>query len=115
MYEKKTNLLDKPFIREIESFNEEKRKSLYLRYCKSILTNFSLLYIKKIWKEEQLLKYSYYWVSANNTLIHGWDNAPHHNSINCFPHHIHTEEGIFPSNERNLLDVIKYIEKIFIS
>jgi hypothetical protein len=113
MYEIKQILQDKPFVREIESLNEEKRNSLFLRYCKIILSNFSSLYIKEIWKDDQLLKYSYYWLSANDNFILGWDNAPHHNEVESFPHHKHTADGVQPSEERNLPDVIEYIDRIF--
>ena len=113
MYDIKQVLRDKPFIREIESLSEEKRKSLFLRNSKIILSDFSCLYIKEIWKDEQLLKYSYYWFSANNQRILGWDNAPHHNQVKCFPHHKHTAEGVKPSDERNLTDVIEYISSFF--
>lgn len=56
MYEIKQILQDKPFVREIESLSEEKRKAIFLRNCKIILTDFSMLYIKEIWKDHQLLK-----------------------------------------------------------
>jgi hypothetical protein len=113
MYEIKPILQDKTFVREIESLSEVKRKSLFLRYCKIILTNFSSLHIKEIWKDDQILKYSYYWFSANDNLILGWDNAPHHNKVKSFPHHKHTENGVQHSAERNLPDVIEYISSTF--
>jgi hypothetical protein len=113
MYEIKLILQDKSFVREIESLSEEKKKSLFLRHCKIILTDFSSLYIKEIWKDDQILKYSYYWFSANNNLILGWDNAPHHNKVNSFPHHKHTENGVQPSAEKILPDIIEYISRIF--
>jgi len=113
MYEIKQILQDKSFVREIESLSEEKRESLFLRYCKIILTNFSSLFIKEIWKDDQLLKHSYYWFSANNHLILGWDNAPRHNKVKSFPYHKHTADGVQPSDERNLPDVIEYIGSNF--
>ena len=30
------------------------------------------------WKEDKLVRYSYYWLDSENNLIIGWDNAPHH-------------------------------------
>ena len=113
MYEIKQILKDKPFVHEIESLSEEKRKTLFLRYSKIILSNYSSLHIKEIWRDDQLFKYAYYWFSANNTLILGWDNAPHHNTVKSFPHHKHTTDGVAPSDERNLVDVIDYIADIF--
>lgn len=113
MYEIKDILKDKPFVREIESLSEEKRKSLFLRYSKIIFSNFSTFYIKEIWKDGNLFKYSYYWLSANGTAILGWNNAPHHRNVSTHPHHKHTPEGILASDERNLPDVINYFESIF--
>ena len=91
---------------------EERKKSLYLRSCKVILDDFSILYIKEVWKGQKLLKYSYYWFTANNKLIMGWDNAHHHNELKSFPHHRHKESGVESSTEKNLEDVIEHIGKI---
>lgn len=113
MYEIKSIFRDRPFVLEIEALSEEKRKAIFLRNCKVILSNFSTLYIKEIWKDNQLLKYSYFWFTANDTLILGWDNAPHHPKVNSFPHHKHTKEEVESSDERNLPDVIEYIGTIF--
>ena len=54
----------------------------------------STLYIREIWKEDELLTYSYYWFDSTGKLIEGWDNAPHHREIDTFPHHKHTKRGI---------------------
>lgn len=113
MYEIKQILQDKAFVREIEYLKEERKKALFSRDCKIVLTDFSILYIREIWKDEQLLKYSYYWFAANNKLILGWDNAPHHSEIKVFPHHKHRLNEVEPSDERNLRDVIEYIGRIF--
>jgi hypothetical protein len=113
MYEIKSILQEKAFVKEIEYLREERKRAIFLRDCKVCLANFSTLYIKETWKDKQLLKYSYYWFTANNKLISGWDNAPHHTEIKSFPHHKHNVDGVEPSAERNLQDIIEYIEKIF--
>ncbi|MDQ1350446.1 MAG: hypothetical protein QG657_748 [Acidobacteriota bacterium] len=113
MYEIKSILQKKAFVKEIAYLREERKRSIFLRDCKVYLVNFSTLYIKEIWKDKQLLKYSYYWFTANNKLISGWDNAPHHNEISSFPDHKHNADGVGPSVERNLQEVIDYIERIF--
>ena len=113
MYEVKLLLRDKSFVREIVTLSEEKRKAIFLRNCRVILSDFSMLHIKEIWKDNQLLKYSYFWFTANDTLILGWDNAPHHPRLNSFPHHKHTVEGVEASNERDLPDIVEYIGDIF--
>jgi hypothetical protein len=113
MYDLKEILKDKKYIKEIEYLKEEKRKSLFLKNCRVILSDFSVLYIKEVWKDRELFKYAYYWFSANNKLIIGWDNAPHHKEVKSFPHHKHDKKGIEASTEKNLEDVIKYIKKVF--
>jgi hypothetical protein len=113
MYDIKGIIQGKDYITAIEYLKEENRKSLFLRNCRIILSNFSVLHVKEIWKGKQLFKYSYYWFSANNKLIMGWDNAPHHKNCKSFPHHKHVENKIEPSTERNLQDIIIYIQKIF--
>ena len=38
--------------------------------------------------------YSYYWLRPDETVIIGWDNAPHHESAITFPHHKHVPPDI---------------------
>lgn len=113
MYEIKNLLEGKDFFRGIEYLKEEKRKNLFLRYSKIILVNFSTLHVKEIWKDEKLFKYSYYWLSANDKLILGWDNAPHHNEIKTHPYHRHKIDEVEPAKEKNLIDVLSFIETTF--
>jgi len=112
MYEIKKILENHYWVRSIDYFSEEKRKSLYLRNCKIILIDFSILHCKEIWKEDLLLKYTYYWITANNKIITGWDNAPHHKNIETFPHHKHQENGVERSDIRDFRDVVNYIEGV---
>ena len=103
MYEIKEVLRDRQWIREIEFLKEERKRSLLFRNCKVVLIDFSIFHIKEIWKGDELLKYSYYLFTANNRLIVGWDNAPHHPGMDSFPHHKHHTEGLEQSHEKNLL------------
>ena len=34
-------------------------------------------------------KYRHHWQSRTGQLIKRWDNAPHHPSVETFPHHLH--------------------------
>lgn len=113
MVEIKTIIENLNWVRNIEFLHEERRKSLLLRSCKIILTDFSSLNCKEIWQDDVLLKYSYYWLSPGNKIILGWDNAPHHEGTETFPHHKHHEKGIAPSYEQNLQDVVRYIDGRF--
>lgn len=59
--------------------------------------------------------YSFHWQDSRNTLIRRWDNAPHHSDISTFPHHKHTEDGIFESTEISLKEVLKTIQNLITS
>ncbi len=56
------------------------------------------------WQGQQLLRYSYYWLTAQNQLMIGWDNAPHHRHVSTHPHHKHIgqQTNIQNSPETNL-------------
>lgn len=56
-------------------------------------------------------KYSFFWLDKNDKLITGWDNAPHHPKTSRFPYHKHQGNKVMPSQERNLTQVLRFIEK----
>ncbi len=60
-------------------------------------------------KAVQRLKYKYHWLSRDRTLISRWDNVPHHRDIDTFPHHVHDEKGVHPSQP---MDFKMVLEKI---
>ncbi len=63
------------------------------------------------WKESRLIRYSYYWLTSDNTLRVGWDNAPHHKKLESFPHHKHInlQINMHPSKETCLEEVMEEI------
>lgn len=69
------------------------------------------LRVAEQWNGELLERYSYYWLTSENQLRIGWDNAPHHTHIGTFPHHRHVENqrNIQPSEQTCLEDVIEVI------
>jgi len=71
----------------------------------------SRLYVTETWVEGELEVYSYYWVDAEDNLIIGWDNAPHHTQIGTFPHHKHVGDrsNRQPSEEHCLENVLRAI------
>lgn len=75
----------------------------------------TFLWVREIWMENQLKSYSYYWLRIDNSLIMGWDNAPHHTGIKTYPHHRHLKDSIEPSNERSLNDVLSFVKNFLIS
>lgn len=56
------------------------------------------------------IDYSYHFQDKDQKLIKRWDSAPHHPQIKTFPHHIHYGEKIKPSEEPNLVNILKIIE-----
>ena len=55
--------------------------------------------------------YSYFWLTAENRLKIGWDNAPHHMQLASFPHHKHVGQKIDrqSSDETSLEEVMRVI------
>jgi hypothetical protein len=47
----------------------------------------SNLRVAEEWDGDMLVGYSYYWLTPDNQLKIGWDNAPHHAKLENLPHH----------------------------
>ena len=75
----------------------------------------SSLRVTEQWNGDALNRYSYYWLTGENELKIGWDNAPHHTRLQNFPHHKHVDqqENMLPSLETTLEDVMQAIIKSF--
>ena len=73
------------------------------------------LRITERWRDEELIRYSYYWLDGETQLKVGWDNAPHHPTVSSFPHHRHMgpDGEPIPSTEQTLDDVITHIKQAF--
>ena len=76
------------------------------------LQDSTTLRVAERWQNEQLFRYSYYWLDSENKIKVGWDNAPHHKDLNNFPHHKHLGEmeTISKSSEICLEDVMLVIQ-----
>jgi len=70
----------------------------------------SMLSIREVRIKEEVIAYSYYWLRSNETVIMGWDNAPHHKGVGTCPHHKHIGDGVEDSQERNLGSVLRFIK-----
>lgn len=77
------------------------------------LKNGMTLRVTERWHSNSLTRYSYYWLDAENELQIGWDNSPHHQQLDNFPHHKHVgkQADMFPSYETSLEDIMLIIEK----
>ena len=49
-------------------------------------------------------------VRPDETVIMGWDNAPHHQSVKTFPHHKHIGDRVEESQEREMTQILKFIK-----
>lgn len=64
------------------------------------------------------VNYAYHFQDGNGQLCFRYDNAPHHPSIETFPHHKHVwdqsknEERIEPAHPPQLAEVIREIDQI---
>lgn len=88
----------------LELDGETLRLILYLK-------NGSNLRVTEQWSGDKLRRYSYYWLTGENQLKIGWDNAPHHTKVSTFPHHKHVSGQPMPeaSLETSLEDVMAVI------
>lgn len=77
-----------------------------------------LLEFDEILKQQQLsvvkTKYRYHLMDKEKQLIFRYDNVAHHPEIKTNPHHKHIKNIVLESNNPDLLQVIKEIEKLLI-
>jgi hypothetical protein len=72
----------------------------------------SRLQVNEVYVGGQLRKYAYYRLTPTGEVLQGWDNAPHHPEITSYPHHVHQQDGVHPSQARSLSDVFDLIAKL---
>ena len=70
----------------------------------------SMLWVREVWVKEEMVAYSYYWLRADETVLMGWDNAPHHKGVKTFPHHKHIGDRVEDSEERDMRNVLEFIK-----
>jgi hypothetical protein len=73
----------------------------------------SILWFREVWAKGEMVAYSYYWLRSDETVIIGWDNAPHHEEIGTFPHHKHIGDRIEDSQETDLRSALHFIKNFF--
>lgn len=100
-------------IDRIESFELVEEERISKLKAKLRLFDGSFLWVREIWIKGEVKIYSYYWLRADQSLIIGWDNAPHYKELRTFPHHRHEGNTVKESDEKYLKDVLEYIRKFF--
>lgn len=97
------------FIESMEVFRFEEEEISQLRPGVRLCDG-TILRVREVRIRESTEAYSYYWLRPDDTVIVGWDNAPHHREIASFPHHRHIRSNVEASDERNLRDVLDFIK-----
>ena len=83
--------------------------SHYLK-AKAVLIDSSELFIREYNSIDSYL-YSYHWQDESGLLRIRWDNAPHHQELENYPHHLHLKGETRSSTEPYFMDILKNIEK----
>lgn len=96
-------------IESIESIEFLKEEHVSKIKAKLRLVDATFLCIREVEIYDTLTAYSYYWLRPDNSIIIGWDNAPHHKEVQTFPHHKHIGKNIMPSEQTNIKEVMKFI------
>jgi hypothetical protein len=105
------NLLTKSdIVKEYEILSLLEDEDFYYLKIKSDIINNTTLFIK-IYLSDTEYNYSFHWQDEEGELIIRWDNAPHHQEIETYPHHKHTPLGIEKSYDITLNDVLNEIKK----
>jgi hypothetical protein len=102
-------LSDSDIVNDFEILSLLQDEDFYYLRIKSHILGDSILHIK-IYLSDQEYNYSFHWQKENGELITRWDNAPHHQEIRTFPHHVHTKEGIKDSYSITLAEVLRKIK-----
>ena len=73
----------------------------------------SKVYIREFVSSTQR-KYSFHWIVDTRTEIR-WDNSPHHKSIRTYPHHVHVNQDVYPSECSDPVKILQWIESLLTS
>jgi len=96
-------------VDKVESVETIEEEGVAKAKLKIRLFDGTKLWIREVQVDGALIAYSYYWLRADNSLIMGWDNAPHHPEISTFPHHKHVGKEIETSHETDIRKVLAWI------
>jgi len=97
----------------VERFAFQEEEHVAQLRAKLRLFDGTILWAREIYVDGHFETYSYYWLRSDESVIIGWDNAPHHQEIDTHPHHKHVAGHVESSTKRNLQDVLRYIQEFF--
>ncbi len=109
----RSQLVSRPqLVRALSRYEHRQSGTVEQFKATVLLVDGSWLHLNEVWLQGALHKYAYYWLTPGDELLRGWDNAPHHPHIATAPHHVHTPQGIHPSDIRSLDNVLDYLEAL---
>lgn len=98
-------------VKSIEKLEISEEEQILAIKAKLNLFDGTIVWVREIRIKGIIEAYSYYWLRSDESVIIGWDNAPHHREVNSFPYHQHIGNRIEVSKERNLRDVLSFIRE----
>jgi hypothetical protein len=102
-------LSEREIVNDYEILSLLQDEDFYYLKIMSNIVGGSVLHIK-IYLSDQEYNYSFHWQKESGELIMRWDNAPHHQEIRSFPHHVHAKDGVKESYSITLDDVLGKIK-----
>ena len=98
-------------VKSIEKLDISSEEQISAIKAKLNLFDGTIVWVREVWIRGIIEAYSYYWLRADEAVIMGWDNAPHHKEVNSFPYHKHIGNRVEASKEKNLRDVLSFIRE----
>lgn len=96
-------------VGSVEQLEISEEEQVSVLKAKLRLFDGTILWVREVRVRDIVEAYSYYWLRPDDTVIIGWDNAPHHKEIASFPHHKHVSNNVEPSQEKNLREVLTFL------
>jgi hypothetical protein len=100
-------------VKAVEDLEIVQKETVAKLKAKLRLFDGSILWVREVYVYDLMEVYSYYWLRPDETMIIGWDNAPHHNDVKTYPHHKHIAGKVENSDQRNLQDILNFIKWFF--
>ncbi len=105
------HLFECKIVDQIEILEDIEGIGFTMLKIKATLIDHSQLILTEIQTQSEN-KYSYHWQTMSGKLLLRWDNSPHWDKINTFPHHKHVSNSkVEESYEVTVTDVLHYIEQ----
>ncbi|MFW6225148.1 MAG: toxin-antitoxin system TumE family protein [Bacteroidota bacterium] len=109
-------LENKSFIKEFQVLDFFYTNTARYFKLKITFINKTVLFARE-YVDAKERNYAYHWQDNDNNLICRWDNAPHHEHLRTYPHHLHKNGQPLPLESKpvTLYSVLDTIEKEILS